>query len=60
MTNARSLIEEHEAIEQELIELEVIMDAEPLNYPNLKHVFSKLCEIWDEHERKEEKFFSKL
>ena len=48
---------EHEEIERELIELESIMDSGDINYSNLAHTFRKLCDIWDKHERKEEKIF---
>lgn len=48
---------EHEQIERELIELESISQSEIINYPNLVHVFGRLCEFWDPHEEKEEKIF---
>jgi len=53
------LKKEHENIERELLELETIMEdmGEGINYPNLVHVFKKLCYIWDEHEENEEKIF---
>lgn len=51
------LKQEHRDIERELIELESIIKEEVINYPNLVHVIKKLCEIWDEHEQKEEKIF---
>jgi len=53
------LKQEHEEIERELIELDSIIEVmdEEINYPNLIHVFKKLCEIWDEHEEKEERLF---
>lgn len=48
---------EHEEIEREFIELESIMEDEDINYSNFAHVFKRLCELWDEHELKEEKIF---
>lgn len=54
------LKDEHNKIERELIELETIMEADEINYPNLLHVFKKLCYLWDIHEEKEEKFFPVL
>jgi DUF438 domain-containing protein len=58
MNPIEKLEKEHEDIEIELVELEEISASEEINYPNLIHVFRKLCEIWNEHERKEEKVFS--
>ncbi|MFH1307629.1 MAG: hemerythrin domain-containing protein [archaeon] len=55
-----SLMQEHESIERELVELETIMQSRILNYPNLIHVFKKLRNIWDHHEEKEEKVFPQL
>jgi len=52
------LKQEHRNIERELIELESIMEDEEINYPNLIHVFKRLCPSWNEHEEKEEKIFS--
>jgi len=57
MTPIDILKKEHEDIERELFELETISESEIINYPNLVHVFKKLCEIWNEHEKKEEKIF---
>jgi DUF438 domain-containing protein len=51
------LQKEHEQIERELLELEGIMEAGVINYPNLIHVCKKLHALWDEHERKEEIIF---
>jgi hemerythrin-like domain-containing protein len=48
---------EHIGIERELFELDAIMDGEVINYPNLLHVFRRLCELWDPHEVMEEKVF---
>ena len=53
----RSLKKEHDLIEIELEELETVMEDEEFNYSNLKHVFEKLCRIWDSHETKEKNFF---
>ena len=51
---------EHQEIEQELIELELIMNSEIINYPNLVHVFKKLYDLWDKHEKKEERVFLEI
>jgi len=51
---------EHGKIEQYMKEIEVIMSAEPINYPNLIHTFNELTEFWDKHEEKEEKLFELL
>lgn len=48
---------EHEKIKRELLELETITESEVVNYSNLIHVLRSLCDMWDKHERKEEKFF---
>lgn len=60
MNSIEKLKQEHVEIERELFELESIMQEEIINYPNLIHVFKKLCKIWNEHEEKEEKIFSIL
>jgi hypothetical protein len=57
---SKEIKQDHEKIEQDLIELEVILDEETLNYPNLIHVLKGLFEFWDKHEKKEEKFFKSL
>lgn len=54
------LKKEHEEIERELLELEEIMSADFINYPNLAHVWRKLIDMWNAHEDKEEKVFSVL
>ena len=53
------LKQEHEDIERELIELETIIEDmnEGINYPNLIHVYERLCKLWNEHEQKENKLF---
>lgn len=53
----KKLKQEHEQIERELIELETIINSEKINYPNLIHVYKKLHDFWNEHEKKEEKIF---
>jgi hemerythrin-like domain-containing protein len=58
MNPIEKLEKEHEDIEIELVELEGITESETINYPNLIHVFRKLCEVWNAHEEKEEKVFS--
>lgn len=57
MNSIEKLKQEHENIERELAELESIMQDEIINYPNLVHVLKNLCNIWDEHEQKEERVF---
>lgn len=54
------LINEHKQIERELIEMETIMNTSIINYPNLLHVLKKLRTFWNEHEKKEEIFFSDM
>lgn len=51
------LKKEHGQIEMELLQLEAVMEAEVVNYPNLLHCFRELCSLWNEHEEKEEKVF---
>ncbi len=60
MDQIETLEQEHEQIERELLELEEIFESEEVNYGNLVHVFKKLHGLWNEHEEKEEKFFSIL
>ncbi|MFH1500997.1 MAG: hemerythrin domain-containing protein [archaeon] len=55
-----SLKAEHEDIERELMELEVIAQSQIVNYSNLLHVFKKIVALWDHHEKKEELIFPKL
>ncbi len=56
----RELLEEHDLIERELLELETIINEEEINYSNLIHTCKKLHQLWEEHEIKEEKFFPEL
>ena len=51
---------DHEDIERELIELETIMEADNINYPNLVHVLRKLYGMWDDHEEFEVVVFNDL
>jgi len=60
MLNITELKNIHDDIEQELVELEVIMSEETINYPNFIHVFKKLDSMWDNHEKGEEVLFLKL
>lgn len=60
MPNNFNLLKEHEQINQELIELEVIMNSEEINYSNLIHVFKKLHDFWNFHEDREELFFTNI
>ena len=48
---------EHQEIERELFELDAIMESEVINYPNLLHVFRRVCELWDPHEEREARVF---
>jgi hemerythrin-like domain-containing protein len=58
MVNAiEALKNEHELIDIELMELESVMDEAVINYSSLVHCFKKLCDLWDKHEKKEEKIF---
>jgi DUF438 domain-containing protein len=57
---SKSLIKEHERIEQFLLELEIIMEEEAINYPNLIHTLKQLIKLWDSHEKREEQFFEEL
>ena len=60
MLDAEILKEGHEWIERELLELEAIMDEDTINYSNLVHVLKKILRFWNEHEKREEEFFSSL
>jgi hypothetical protein len=51
------LIEEHDLIERELIELENVINSYPINVPNLIRILKRLKEIWIPHELKEENIF---
>lgn len=57
MNSIEKLKQDHEKIERELIELESIMEEEIINYSNLIHVLKKLIELWDNHEKEEERIF---
>ena len=54
------LKKEQELVEQELVELETIMRADTINYPNLIHTLKKLSLFWDEHQYRSESYFSQL
>jgi len=61
MPTAQQILKsEHKRIERELIELETIMSASIINYPNLIHTLKKLNEFWDKHEENEDVYFSEL
>ena len=60
VSNAHELKKEHEMIERELIELEMIMHTFPVNYSNLLHVLRRLYQFWEAHEEKESIFFHDL
>jgi len=57
MNFIRALKEEHRQLERELIELEEIISSEIINYPNLIHVYKRLHDFWNKHEREEEMIF---
>jgi len=57
MNPVKVLRDEHEAIEIELSELDFIMGESEINYSNLVHTFWKVCELWNAHEKMEEKLF---
>jgi len=57
MNSIEKLKQEHEEIERELTELELIMQDETINYSNLIHVLKTLCDRWDKHEQEEERIF---
>jgi len=60
MISLSFLRKEHEMVERELIELEENMCSEEINYANIKHVFSRLINLWNFHEEKEEKIFKDI
>ena len=60
LLSAETFKQEHELIEQELIELETIMKTEVINYPNLIHTLKKLNVAWESHERREHSYFDQL
>ena len=60
----QELKQEHLEIERELFELETIIydseNGDNINYSNFIHVCRKIYKIWEEHEKKEERFFPVL
>ncbi|MFA4960175.1 MAG: hemerythrin domain-containing protein [Candidatus Pacearchaeota archaeon] len=52
------LKEQHEEIDMELMEIESVISENEINYSNLIHSFVRLCKLWDNHEKKEDKIFS--
>lgn len=60
MNPIEKIIDEHDVIERELIELEAVMGDENMNFPNLLHTLKSLTKIWNNHEEKEEKLFGIL
>ena len=60
MNKIEEIKREHETIELDLRELEVIIFSEELNYANLIHVCRHLTEFWDAHEAKEKEVFAEL
>ncbi|MBS3089535.1 hemerythrin domain-containing protein [Candidatus Pacearchaeota archaeon] len=55
-----SLHQAHSEIEREILELETIIGAREVNYPNALHVLKKLFKMWDKHEEQEEEVFINL
>lgn len=55
-----NILKEHDKIRDYIAEIEVIADAEEVNYSNLIHVFKQLQGLWNSHEDREEKFFKEL
>lgn len=51
------IMQEHEEIERELVELETIINEDKINYSNLIHILRKLTKLWDKHEKKEDIIF---
>jgi len=60
MTSIENIRKEHIQIERELAEIEIIMDEEEINYPNLIHVFKNLFNSWDSHEEREDALLKSL
>ena len=60
MNPIEKVIEEHDNIERELIELEEVLASDEVNYSNLLHSLKKVTELWNDHENKEEKLFTIL
>lgn len=57
MNPVEEIKKEHEDIERELLELEEISNGNVINYSNLVHVLTNLYNVWDNHEKKEDKIF---
>jgi hemerythrin-like domain-containing protein len=57
MNPVKILRDEHEKVFIELDELDFIITEPRLNYSNLVHTFWKVCELWNPHEKMEEKIF---
>lgn len=60
MNPFEELERDHFKIKEMLKELEVIIESEELNYPNLLHTLKELTSFWEIHEWKEEILFKKL
>ncbi|OIO41433.1 hypothetical protein COU56_04450 [Candidatus Pacearchaeota archaeon CG10_big_fil_rev_8_21_14_0_10_31_9] len=60
ITSVEIIKKEHIQIERELVEIEIIIDENEVNYPNLIHVFKNLFNYWDSHEEKEELLLKSL
>jgi hemerythrin-like domain-containing protein len=58
MNPIEALKREHRQIEMEILQIETVMEEDIINYSNLLHSFKKLCELWNNHEKKEEKIFA--
>ena len=54
------LKEEHEKMEQYLLDLEELISSEPINFPALINTCKSCTAFWDSHEAHEEKIFKAL
>jgi hypothetical protein len=52
--------EEHEKIKLVILQIETILNHNPLNINDLKAKFNFLIELWDQHEEKEERFYKSM
>jgi len=60
MNQIQELIQEHQAIEREILELETVISEELINYPNLLRTCERLYKMWNTHETNEERVFPVL
>ena len=57
MNSIEKLKQEHEEIERELAELELIMQEDIINYPNLLHVLKLFLNVGISMNKKKKEFF---